>query len=165
MTINYINKSFQLSDAEGRILGNLTYEKGASNTASATTQYAEFFDFKSKGFWQQHIAVERDGKEIASLKMNWKGSIIIDIKGNDVEQDYLVKSVGLWQRHYALQDRFANDIIALQPHLNWKSGNYHYKVEVNPDFQNQVDETLILIATYCANYIMGMTHGVAVVAV
>jgi hypothetical protein len=159
MTINYINKAFQLSDAEGRILGNLTYEKWGSKKASATTQYAEFFDFKPVGFWQQHIAVERDGKEIATLKMNWKGSIIIDIKGNDVEQDYLVKSVGLWQTHFTLQDRFSNDIIALMPHLNWKSGNYTYTVEVNPDFQNQVDETLILITTYCANYAMLMTHG------
>ena len=80
MKVNYVNKEFQLSDADGRFLGKLDYEKWGTKTASATTQYAEFFDFKAKGFWQQYIAVERDGTEIASLKMNWKGNIIIDIK-------------------------------------------------------------------------------------
>jgi hypothetical protein len=162
MTITYINKEFQLTDIDGRFLGKLAYEKWASKKASATTQYAEFFDFKAVGFWQQHISVERDGTEIATLKLNWKGNIIVDIKGNDIEQDYLVKSVGLWQTHFTLQDRFSNDVLALHPHLKWKSGNYDYTVEINPDFQNQVDETLILIATYCANYIMAMTHGAAV---
>jgi hypothetical protein len=161
MTINYINKEFQLTDLDGRFLGKLAYEKWGSYAASATTQYAEFFDFKSKGFWQQYIAVERDGAEIASLKMNWKGNIIIDIKGNDVAQDYLVKSVGIWQTHFTLQDRFSNDILALRPHLKWKTGHYDYTVEINPDFQNQVDETLLLIATYCANYIMAMMHAAA----
>ena len=127
--------------------------------ASATTQYAEFFDFKAIGFWQQHISVERDGTEIATLKLNWKGNIIVDTKGNDVEQDYLVKSVGIWQTHFTLQDRFGNDVMAMHPHQNWKSGHCDYKVEINPDFQNQMDETLVLITTYCANYIMAMTYG------
>jgi hypothetical protein len=160
MKISYINKEFQLTDIDGRFLGKLAYEKWASKKASATTQYAEFFDFKAVGFWQQHISVERDGTEIATLKLNWKGHIIIDIKGNDVEQDYLVKSDGLWQNYFTLQDRFSNDVLALKPHYAWKTGNYDYTVEINPDFQNQVDEKLILIATYCANYIMAMRSGV-----
>jgi hypothetical protein len=159
MTIKYINKEFQLSDVDGRFLGKLAYEKWASYNASATTQYAEFFDFKSKGFWSHYISVERDGTEIAAMKMNWKGSIIIDIKGNDVEQDYLVKSVGIWHPYLTLQDRFSNDILALRPHIKWSTGNYEYDIEINPDFQNQIDETLILIAAYCANYIMAMMSG------
>ena len=161
MKIKYINKEFQLSDINGRFLGKLSYEKWGSKKASATTQYAEFFDFKPVGFWQQHITVDRDGTEIATMKMNWKGNIIIDIKGNDIEQDYLVKSVGLWKQHLTLQDRFSNDILALHPHVQWKSGNYEYDIEINPDFQNVVDETLILIAVYCANYIMAMMNGSA----
>jgi hypothetical protein len=154
MKVNYINKEFQLSDLDGRFLGKLTYEKWASYTASATTQYAEFFDFKSKGFWHQSIVVERGGTEIASLKMNWKGNIIIDIKGNDIEQDYMLKSVGIWKTHFTLQDRFSNDVIALKPDYKWNSGHHEYVIEVNPDFQNQVDETLVLMAVYCANYMM-----------
>lgn len=161
MKITYINKEFQLKDLEGRFLGKLSYEKWASHKASAATQYAEFFDFKSKGFWHQYISVERDGNEIAGLKMNWKGNIIIDIKGNDIEQDYIVKSVGIWQNHFSLQDRFGNVVMALHPDFKWKSGHYDYDVEINPDFQNQTDETLILIALYCANYIMMMQHAAA----
>ncbi len=156
MEIKYVNKEFQLSGFEGRFLGKLVYEKWGSQKASATTQYAEFFDFKPVGFWQQQIAVQRDGIEMATLKMNWKGNIIIDIKGNDVEQDFIVKTVGLWQTHFTLQDRFSNDIIALRPHMKWKAGHYEYDVEINPDFQNQADETLILIGLYCANYILEM---------
>jgi hypothetical protein len=156
MKITYINEEFQLSDLDGRFLGKLAYEKRALQKASATTQYAEFFDFKPVGFWQQHITVERDGTEIATLKMNWKGNIIIDIKGNDIERDYLVKSIGVFQTHFTLQNRFNHDIVALRPHSNWKTCHCDYTVEINPDFQNEVDETLILIATYCANYIMAM---------
>lgn len=161
MTITYINNEFQLTDLDNRFLGKLVYEKWASYKASATTQYAEFFDFKSKGFWHQYIAVERDGAEIASLKMNWKGNIVIDIKGNDIEQDYIVKSVGIWQPYFTLQDHFGNDIIALRPHMKWTTGTCNYTIDINPDFQNQVDETLILMATYCANYILSMMQGAA----
>jgi hypothetical protein len=46
------------------------------------------------------------------------------------------------------------------PENNDSSGIFvfDYDVEINPDFQNQVDETLILMATYCANYIMAMMY-------
>jgi hypothetical protein len=158
MKINYINDAFQLSDLEGRFMGKLEYEKWGSQKASGTTQYAEFFDFKPVGFWQSQISVRRDGNEIASLKTNWKGNIIIDIKGNDIEQDYLLKTVGFWKTHFTLQDRFSNDIIALKPHIKWNSGHYDYEVDINPDFQNQADETLILIAVYCSNYVLAMMH-------
>ena len=156
MKVSYINNEFQLHDLEGRFLGKLCYEKWAAYKASATTQYAEFFDFKSKGFWQQSIAVKRDGKEIATLKMNWKGHIVIDIKGNDVEQDYMLKSVGIFENHFSLQDRSNNIILTLHPHLKWKLQNYEYDIKINPDFQNQINETLMLIALYCANYSMMM---------
>ena len=163
MKVTYINKEFQLHDPEGRFLGKLSYEKWASLNASATTQYAEFFDFKAKGFWQQNISVERDGTEIAALKMNWKGNIIIDIKGNGVEQDYVLKSVGILENHFSLQDRFSNVIMTLHPFFKWKSAHYEYDIKINPDFQNQTDETFILIALYCANYIM-MMQGAAAAA-
>ena len=159
MKVSYINGEFQLHDSEGRFLGKLSYEKWASFKASATTQYAEFFDFKAKGFWQQNIAVERDGTEIAALKMNWKGHIIVDIKGTDVAQDYILKSVGILENHFSLEDRFKNIILTLHPHLRWKTQHYEYEVKINPDFRSQADETLVLIALYCANYGMMMQGG------
>ena len=154
MKITYTgSKEFELNDFEGKFLGKLAYEGWSSTKASITTQFAEFYDIQTKGFWVSHISIEKSGAEIAKLQRNWKSQIIIDILGNEEPMDFLFKSVGFWNQRYVIEDRHKNSLLTLIPDFNWGKLNYDYEIEINPDFQNQVDEMMMLLSVYCANYL------------
>lgn len=158
MFITYTNsKEYVLNAANGTFLGNLKFESWHSYKASLTTQFAEFYDIKTKGFWGTTVVVMRNDNEFAELKMNWKGNIIIDLTENGVGVDYIVKTNSIWQSQYVLQNRQEQDLLLLIPEYKWSSGHYNFKVEVNPDFQNDVNETLILLAAYSTIYIIMMS--------
>jgi hypothetical protein len=156
--LTYTNsKEYVLNAANGTFLGNLKFESWHSYKASLTTQFAEFYDIKTKGFWGTTVVVMRNDNEFAELKMNWKGNIIIDLTENGVGVDYIVKTNSIWQSQYVLQNRQEQDLLLLIPEYKWSSGHYNFKVEVNPDFQNDVNETLILLAAYSTIYIIMMS--------
>ncbi len=154
MKITYSgSKEFELNALDGTFLGKLTYEGWSSTKASITTQFGEFYDIETKGFWTSYISIEKAGIEIAKLQRNWRSQIIIDILGNEEPMDYLFKSVGFWNESYIIEDRHKNVLLTLIPDFNWGKFNYDYEIEVNPAFQNEIDEMKILLAVYCANYV------------
>ena len=154
MKITYTgSKEFELNDIEGKFLGKLAYEGWSSTKASITTQFAEFYDLNSKGFWSSYIAVEKGGNEYAQLKRNWKGNIIIDVLGNEEPMDFLFKKMGFWQESYNIEDQQKNILMTLIPDFNWGKLNYDYVIEINPNFAGAVDEMMMLLSVYCANYL------------
>jgi hypothetical protein len=146
-------KEFELNDNEGRFLGKLAYESRFSTKASITTQFAEFYDLQSKGFWSAYIAVEKAGVEYAQLKRNWRGNVIIDILGNDQAMDYLFRRVGFWQERFQVEDHNKNVLMTLTPDFKWGKLNYDYSIDVNPQFADTVDEMMMLLSVFCANYL------------
>jgi hypothetical protein len=146
-------KEFELNDDIGRFLGKLEYENWISTKASITTQFAEFYDIKSKGFWSAYIAVEKAGAEYAQLKRNWKGNVIIDILGNDQPMDYLFRRVGFWQERFQIEDHNKNILMTLTPDFKWGKLNYDYNIDINPQFTDTVDEMMMLLSIFCANYL------------
>ena len=154
MKITYTgSKEFELNALDGTFLGKIGYEGWSSTKAAITTQFGEFYDLQTKGFWTEHISVEKSGVEIAQLRRNWRSQIIIDMLGNEEELDYLFKSVGFWNESYIIEDRNKNCLVTLIPDFNWGKFNYDYEVEINPDFAKETNEMMILLAVYCANYI------------
>lgn len=154
MKVTYTGSNeFELTDEENRFLGKLAYEGWSSTKASLTTQFAEFYDLKSKGFWNAHVAVEKAGAEYAQLKRNWRGHIIMDILGNEHPMDYLFRRVGFWQESYTIEDHNKNILMTLIPDFKWGKLNYDYVIEVNPQFADIVDEMMMLLSVYCANYL------------
>jgi hypothetical protein len=153
------SRVFNLTAADGTFLGKLEYEKWKSFTASLTTQFAEFYDITTKGFWGTKIVVKKDDNEFAELHMSWRGDIIIDLADDDSDKSYILKSHGLWKNYYELEDRWGNKLLVLRPDFNWKSTYYNYTIEANPDFE--VNEMLVLLAVYCSNYLMTMMAAAA----
>jgi hypothetical protein len=154
MKITYTaDKVFELTDGEGKFYGSLGYEGWSSTKAALTTQFAEFYDIIPKGFWSTYIAVEKAGEEIAQMRVNWRGRIIIDFLHTEEEVDFQFRSVGLWTVAYVVEDRFKNTLLTLTPDFNWGKLNYDYIVEINEPTADKVNETMILLAVYCANYL------------
>lgn len=154
MKITYTGSNeFEMTSLEGHFLGKLVYEKWSSTKASITTQFGEFYDIQTKGFWTSYIAVEKAGIEVAKLSRNWKNQVIIDFLGNDEPMDYLFKSIGFWNESYIIENRNKNCLLTLIPDFDWGKFNYNYEIEISLDFKDEMDEMMILLAVYCANYV------------
>jgi hypothetical protein len=144
------DKLFELTDNAGTFLGKLQYENWLNSKASITTQYGEFYDLTNKGFWKSHVEVEKGGDLFADLRHNWRGNVIIDIKDNDIEKDFLVTQRGFWKQYYVLLDRDEITILTLTPAGKWyNQSSFH--VEITAGYETIVNETLILLATFGAN--------------
>jgi hypothetical protein len=159
MRISYNDAGvFTLQTTDGTFLGKLEYEKWGTFKASMTTQFADFYEFKTKGFWGTRIAVTTGGEEFAEITMSWKGELVIDLANDDTERSYVLRHRSLWKTNFELENRWGNKLFVLTPNMNWL-GNHNYSIEINPDFQDFVKEDLILMGVYCANYYMKMIAG------
>jgi hypothetical protein len=143
------SKTYDLVSEDGTFLGKLEFQGWLESKASITTQFGEFYDLVTVGFWTSKVEVRIGGDLFAELKRNWMSHVIIDIIGNDIEKDFIVKQKGFWKNRYVLQDRFENDLVTLLPNYEW-FGKTHYNIEINPEFQIQANETMILLAVYGA---------------
>lgn len=154
MKVTYTGSNeFELNGTQGAFLGKLAYDGWSTSKASITTQFAEFYDLVSKGFWSSYISVEKSGTEYAQLKRNWKGNIIIDVMGNDIPMDFLFRRVGFWGLSYQVEDQNENVLITVTQQFEWRKFNYDYYIEVNPQCTDIADEMMMLLAVYCANYL------------
>lgn len=149
-------KEYVLTSDEGLFLGSLKFEKWSSSKAQITTQFGEFYDAATKGFWGTSIAICKGGEEIAELKMNWHGHIVIDFSENGKGTDYLLKLSSLWKSQYAVLNQQGSELVLFTPDYKWKKGHYDFKIDVNPYFSDVIDEALILIATYGILYLLMM---------
>ena len=156
MKITYINDEFIATNAQGNVIGKLVYEKWASRKAHATTHYAEFFDFTPKSFWFGQISVRQNSNEIATVKMNWKGNVLIDIKNKNDVTRFTVKTVGIFNKYVVVQDSFNNELMAFRADSQWKTGHHNYDITINLGFENLVTDIFVLIATYAVNNIMNL---------
>ncbi|MBL7814084.1 MAG: hypothetical protein JNL70_03685 [Saprospiraceae bacterium] len=162
MKVTYSSKKeYILNSEEGTFLGSLKFEKWSSSKAQMTTQFGEFYDFLPKGFWGTSIVVSKGDSDIAELKMNWKGQIVIDMLETEQKTDYLTKSHNIWKSQYALVDPTGTELLIITPDYKWTQGHYDFKIDVNPHFTEQIDETLVLIAVYSVLYYLMMQAAAA----
>ena len=162
MKITYNDKKeYVLTSDEDIFLGSLKFEKWSYSKAQITTQFGEFYDIASKGFWGTSMVISKSDKEFAELKMNWKGQIVIDMSENGEGIDYLIKSNSMWKSQYAVYNQHEKELLIFTADYKWSKGAYNFKIDVNPDFADQMGETFVLIATYGILYLMMMTAAAA----
>jgi hypothetical protein len=143
------SKTYDLVSEDSTFLGKLEFQGWFESKAFITTQFGEFYDLTTVGFWTSKVEVRIGGDLFAELQRNWMGQVIIDIIGTDTHKDFIVKPKGFWRNRYVLQDRYENDILTLLPQFEWFNKT-HFDVEINPEFQSQANETMILLAVYGA---------------
>ena len=166
MKITYTDaKEFVLTSNEEIFLGSLKMEKWSSTKAQITTQYGDFYDIEKKGFWGTSIVVLKSSEEFAELKINWKGQVVIDMLANGKGMDYMLKSTSIWKSQFTLFSREETELLIFTIDYRWKKGHYNLKIDVNPNFANEIDETLVLVATYSVLYLLMVQNAAMVAAV
>ncbi|MDF2193450.1 hypothetical protein [Paraflavitalea sp. CAU 1676] len=148
-------KHFQLID-NGTILGELAYSSLLSFKAEIKLANSTVYSLKPHGFFETSITVSTNGTDIAHLKMNWYGHIVIAFEDG---QEFLFKAKGIFQQKFIIENKDGQKIIHIAPHFNWSKFNYNYEIT----FDNTAQDTLlILLAIYASNYyIDSMTGSVA----
>ncbi|GAB2777718.1 hypothetical protein GCM10027275_21170 [Rhabdobacter roseus] len=138
------NKTFELLDSSGN-LGYIIYDGLLSSKATILVG-EDNYKIIPLGILSTSISVTKNGAEISTLEMNWKGNITILFENG---QKFIVKATGSFRDKFVLEDEDQQQILLLNPDFNWITFNYNYSVLYDNKSQ---DLLLILLATYAANY-------------
>ncbi len=151
-------KTFQLAEND-KLLGELIYENLFFLKASIKLTNTEVYDIKPVGFFGTSISITQNDIEIANLKMNWSGQIVIAFQDG---QEYVFKAKGLLASTFSVENKDKELIIHFTPKFNWSKFNYSYDIEYS---KNTQDVLLILLGVFASNYIIatmsGATSGMA----
>ncbi|SDM81244.1 hypothetical protein [Siphonobacter aquaeclarae] len=109
-------------------------------------------EIKAKNVWASKFDVFIDGIDKGDILFNWKGEIIIRLDTDGVEKSYRLKSRGLWNMHFELEDEQEQRLLLLQPAFKWDRLNYEYQVSG----EQEPSILLILTSIYGINLYMTM---------
>ena len=145
-------KTFELTDSSEK-LGHMTYDGLFSFKASAIVGN-DNYKITPIGFFNTTISVTKNDMEVASMKMNWKGHIIISFQNG---QEFILKATGTFLNKYVLEDKDQQKLMLLNPDFNWAKFSYNYSISYDNKPQ---DILLVLLAAYSANYYIASMSGV-----
>ena len=154
MEANSIDKkTFQLVE-NGKPLGELIYENIFFSKAEIRFEDSEIYQINPVGFFKTSSIVSKNGKEIANLKMNWRGQIVISFLEGE---EFVLKGKGIFHDKYTIENNDKKKLIQFDPKFNWKKFRYNYSITFN---KNPQDILLTLLGVYASNYIISSMSGV-----
>ncbi len=149
-------KKFQLTE-NGQQLGELIYENVFFLKAEIKLSNSELYELAPVGFFGTSIAVTKNGEEIASLVMNWRGQIVITFQGG---QEVVIKLIELFNNKFIIENKDQEKLIQLELKFNWRE--FHYNYNITYDITNDnipKDNLLLLLGVYAANYFVATMAG------
>src|SRR5690606_3863328 len=117
-------KTFQLTE-NGLLLGELLYENMFFLKAEIKLANLEHYEINPVGFFGTSISITKEGTEIANLKMNWRGQIVITYQD---EEEFVLKAKGMLQDNYILENKHQEKLIEFDPTFNWKNFDYKFSI-------------------------------------
>ena len=145
-------KTFQLIENQ-RLLGELVYSDFFYSKAEIKLSNSETYQIKAVGIFRTNTIVTKNGAEIANLKMNWRGQIVIAFQDG---QEYLLRGKGMFYSKYVVENKEQEMLIQFEPKFKWKKFRYNYNITYNIV---QEEVLLILLGLYASNYIINSTSG------
>lgn len=106
-----------------------------------------------KGFWGTTIEVKEDNNVLISLRMNWKGNIIMQTHFNNIEKNFVFQHRGFFKESFVFTDENGTELLILKPNWKWNKVNYEYQITASDVFEKLLHKELLLLnALHCANY-------------
>lgn len=145
-------KTFQLIE-NGQLLGELIYENLFYLKAEIKLPNSEVYQIKPVGIFRTSTTVTKNGTEIANLKMNWHGQIVIAFQDG---QEYLLKRKGMFYNKYIIENKDQEKLMEFDPKFNWRKFRYNYTIIYD---KKPEDVLLILLGVYASNHIINSMSG------
>ena len=137
-------KTFELTDSSEKS-GYVTYDSLFSFKANAIVGN-DNYKITPTGVFSTTISVTKNGTEVASMEMNWKGNIIIAFQNGE---KFILKATGAFLNKYVLEDKDQQKLMLLNADFNWAKFSYNYSISYDNKPQ---DILLVLLVAYAANY-------------
>ena len=106
-------RTFQLTENE-KLLGELIYENIFFSKAEIILVNSEIYQIKPVGIFRTNTIVTKNGVEIAKLKMNWRGQILIALQDG---KEFVLKGKGLFHNKYVIENKDKEKLIQLNPRM------------------------------------------------
>ncbi len=145
-------QTFRLTDHE-QVPGTLIYHSLFSYKAEIVLTDTGFYDVRPRGFFGTSILVTNKDVEVAELRMNLKGHIVISYPAG---QEFIFKNTGIFHNKFILENKEAQKLISYEPVLNLNKLNYNFNITHGPGSE---DLLLILLGVYASNYYMAAMAG------
>jgi len=133
-------KTFELTDSSEK-LGHLTYDSLFSFKANAIVG-SDNYKMASLGIFGTIISVTKNGAEVANMKMNWKGNIIISFLSGP---EFILKTTGTFLNKYVLEDKDHQKLMLFDPDFNWAKFNYNYSIS----YHNKPQDIALVLFNLC----------------
>jgi hypothetical protein len=146
-------KTFQLHE-NGQQLGELIYENLFFHKAEIRLLHAGPYKIRPVGVFGTAITVTTNGTEIANLKMNWRGQIVLSFQDGP---EYILKAKGVFNSKYIIENQEGEKLLEFDPTFNWSKFNYNYHISCNGKPQ---DILLVLLGIYASNYSIASMSGI-----
>jgi hypothetical protein len=146
------SKTFQLIDNE-QVIGEISYEQLFKLHGTIKLGNDVPYEIKTEGVFSTTIHVRQNTIEIATLKMNWRGQIVIAFVSGE---QFVLKPKGVFSSNYVLENEAQEPLIQYEPSFNWKKFNYNYFINFE---ENPNNNLLILIGIFATNYYISTLSG------
>lgn len=144
-------RTFELTDNE-QLVGTLIYNSIFSYDAEIELPNSDRYSIRSGGFFGTSIKVTKNHVELASLRMNWKGQIVITMYNG---QEFLFRNTGIFHSKFVIENHETEQLVQFDPSLNWSKLNYNYTIEnIKPQ-----DALFLLLGLYASNYYVASMLG------
>ncbi len=147
-------KHFYLTTSDEKPIGILKYENWFSFKSEIILADNTTYQVQPKGFWGTTIELKQGETVLLNFKMNWNGNIVIT-KFGDIEEDFILQHKGILKSAYVLHDKDEQELLVIQPDLNWKNLRYDYTISTTEKLEQFDFKNILLLGTiHCANYYM-----------
>ena len=107
----------------------LQFEKWYSHKAAARYR-GQQIEIRPKGFWNRKYEIIKNGKQIGSIKFEWKGGMVLQLEDADGQMhSYLMKPKGILKFRYELIDEAGELLLTLRSDGKWYNLGMSYDIE------------------------------------
>ena len=145
-------KTFQLIE-NGQRLGELIYENLFFLKAEIKLTNSELYKIKPLGIFGTSITITKNGTEVANLKTNWRGQIVLTFQDG---QEFVLKAKGIFHNKYIIENKDEEKLIQFDPKFNWSEFLCNYDITYGKKTQ---DLLLVLLGVYASNYFIASMSG------
>ncbi|MFZ6013625.1 MAG: hypothetical protein ACOYXT_25020 [Bacteroidota bacterium] len=148
------SKTYQLINDRDHAIGSLIYQNFYSYRSVITTDAIGSIDMIPRP-WGSNIRIVQDNCDLGEAKMKW-WSTSLDLKFKDRGGIFTLKKTGFWKSRFVLIDQEKVQVLDLTPVFRWKTMRHDFEILTKHGARYAPEPHTILIAVYCANYMLAL---------